>query len=343
MTAIQTSSTRPSLTHPYGAGQLIRRPSPNKHSTLPAIRNCPPVDPAPDPSVVNNIALNNAFDRMCASLFSFPLHEAVQSSLSELLSAQSTTLWVLLGDQRSLYSPGLSKICASLPSIVSTVFEQNESLFLEKPSIHASFNRTVDAADIPSYYFPLTLLDGTVVAVIQAIGITSAAASTADAFATKFVSYAHLLFTPVFVGQLTSQLCVPVNPMAAIVDQLKNFFKCREVDLFRTNSNDKIEIFDFTTNKFEERFDTAGAADFSLKHQAPLNLSNVLRAPGYSSEVDGTRGEPILVAPLCGGTAIAVRGKTNGKPFTGTDMASLFAITPYIYRGLTSGDRKSVV
>jgi hypothetical protein len=74
-----------------------------------------------------------------------------------------------------------------------------------------------------------------------------------------------------------------------------------------------------------------------LKHQAPLNLSNVLTAPGYSSEVDGKASEPVLIAHLCGGTAIALRGTANGKPFTGTDMASLFAITPYIYRGLTSG------
>jgi hypothetical protein len=213
--------------------------------------------------------LSDVFDHLCAELFSVPLHKALESTLTSLLSARSATLWIVLGDQRSLYSPGLTKVCSCLPSIVSYVFEHKSLLFVERPSDHEAFNRTIDFPDHSALYLPLSLLDGTVVAVAQVIGVTASATEFSAAFAAKFVSYAHLLFTPAFIGQLTLQFGSPESSMDTVVRQLKDFFKCRTVDIFRCNDANAVEQFDFAMSKFDSKFETAGVATFALKHRAP--------------------------------------------------------------------------
>jgi putative methionine-R-sulfoxide reductase with GAF domain len=94
-------------------------------------------------------------------------------------------------------------------------------------------------------------------------------------------------------------------------------------------------MFNFTSNSFDKAVESAGVADFALKYRAPLNLANVLRAPGYCPEIDGRAAEPVLVAPLGETTAIAIRGKPKNEPFSATDMASLLAVAPFLNRGLT--------
>jgi hypothetical protein len=81
------------------------------------------------------------FLTVCAGLFSNPLHNAVETAVTDLLSANYSTLWIILLDRKSSYAPGLTKISAHLPSIVSYCLEHKDVLYVERPSVLQQIHR----------------------------------------------------------------------------------------------------------------------------------------------------------------------------------------------------------
>jgi hypothetical protein len=118
-----------------------------------------------------NATFIQIFDCMCAGLFSNPLHNAVEMAVTDLLSANYSTLWIILLDRTSFYAPSLAKISARLPSIVSYCLEHKDVLYIDRPSDHSSLNKSIDAADSSSCYIPLSLIDGTLIAVVQSLAL----------------------------------------------------------------------------------------------------------------------------------------------------------------------------
>ncbi|OHT09445.1 hypothetical protein TRFO_04499 [Tritrichomonas foetus] len=288
--------------------------------------------------------INSIFDRMCAATFEVPLHIAVEAATNELVKIKKCLLWVSLPSQKILYSPTISKLTSYKSSIIGAAYQQNTIINCDKPAMNNNYDLLVDDPNLPTMYCPLEAKDHTVLGVIQLFNdkpFTDYHLKTMKMFLTKFTFYAHMLFNNEFKDEITSDLFVlgdKKNVIQQLIQQLKGYFKCRDVGFYSMSPQDQTFYqYDLEKGDFEQLQETAGAVSFVLKNKVPLNLPNVIEAPQYCPFVDGKKDESFLALPVSlpdESVAIVLRGKSGSKSFSSSDFSYLNSVIPVISKSI---------
>jgi GAF domain-containing protein len=288
------------------------------------------------------------FDRMMKRCNSMAVHRAFEPLLRHMFQADRAIVWLTRYAHDDFHSPTLNRVIKSEDSLVHAVSVARTAFNCAFVNDRSALDELCAEPRAPQLLFPLYLRTGPLIGVCQvsrgAAGAPFAEREMQQAYfvTRKFVVYGTCTLntarTVTFASDL-SRIAPPDAAVAHLTASLAAIFRCASVDFWTYRP---------ATNAFAQYVAGRGSV---LRPPARVGIvSHALRALQFVNErarkhhvnfvpdADGAGDDPILVgAGEFGGLvyAVALRGRTNGLPFSIDDEKRMETVMPFLSRSLS--------
>jgi GAF domain-containing protein len=197
-------------------------------------------------------------------------------------------------------------------------------------------------------YVPIMNSSGIVMAVGQVIRsedwipFAPTDEATAEFFQEHFAKLSHLFWRETQLVQTITQGTV----FSDLTSRLVYHFHCRVAEIWTYDSvSGQICLYEHQKGFIPQPAVHCGAVGYCLRTCTSIQIADVMKAHGFSADIDGRVPETIMVVPIAEGhqtVAVAVRGRSDNRSYSMVDRMQLENVAPIVARSVSTGDTSSV-